>query len=103
MSGYILSPESQEDIFEIWSYLAWKPLVPDSWASSQQREIVEQLRFNLAGKRDTRQDLTKIPVLFYRAFPYQYMIIYRREKAGVEIVGVLHAKRDIKKILKQRK
>ena len=29
------------------------PLVPDSWASSQQREIVEQLRFNLAGKLDT--------------------------------------------------
>jgi plasmid stabilization system protein ParE len=22
MSGYILSPESEEDIFEIWSYLA---------------------------------------------------------------------------------
>jgi plasmid stabilization system protein ParE len=31
------------------------------------------------------------------------MIIYRREKTGVEIVGVLHVKHDIEKILKQRK
>src|SRR5713101_156766 len=29
------------------------PFVPDSWASRQQREIVEQLRFNLIGKLDT--------------------------------------------------
>jgi plasmid stabilization system protein ParE len=47
--------------------------------------------------------IKKFPVFFYRAFPYQYMIVYRQEKTGVEIVGVLHAKRDFKRILKQRK
>lgn len=49
-----------------------------------------------------RQDLTNFPVLFYRAFPYQYMIIYR-PGSPLEIVGVLHAKRNLKRLLKQRK
>jgi len=48
-----------------------------------------------------RQDLTSIPVLFYRAYPYQYLIIYRR-KTPLEIVALLHAKRNMKKILKNR-
>lgn len=41
-------------------------------------------------------------MLFYRAFPYQYMIIYRLENSQIGIVAVLHAKRNIKKILRQR-
>jgi toxin ParE1/3/4 len=103
MSGYILSPESQEDIFEIWSYLAVE--AGAELASQVESELFDDfaLLARSPGIGHKRQDLTKVPVLFYRAFPYQYMIIYRREKAGVEIVGVLHAKRDIKKILKLRK
>jgi hypothetical protein len=48
-----------------------------------------------------RQDLTSISVLFYRAFPYQYMIIYGL-KTQLEIVALLHAKQNVKKILKNR-
>jgi toxin ParE1/3/4 len=103
MPGYILSPESQQDIFEIWSYLVAEAGV--ELANQIESELFDDfdLLARSPGIGHKRQDLTKFPMFFYRAFPYQYMIIYRMEKAGVEIVGVLHAKRDIKKILKQRK
>jgi toxin ParE1/3/4 len=101
MSGYILSPESEEDIFGIWSYLAQEANV--EIANRIESELFE--KFDLLaqnpGLGHKRQDLTKFPVLFYRAFPYEYMILYR-QKTPLEIVAVLHAKRHIKRILKQR-
>jgi plasmid stabilization system protein ParE len=48
-----------------------------------------------------RQDLTSLPVLLFRAFPYPYLVIYRLANP-LEIVGVLHAKRDLKKLLGER-
>src|ERR1035438_5186870 len=103
MSGYILSPESREDIFEVWSHLAVEAGL--QLANQIESELFDDfaLLARSPGIGHKRQDLTKFPVLFYRAFPYQYMIIYRLAKAGIEIVGVLHAKRNIKRILKQRK
>ncbi len=101
MNSFILSPEAEEDIFEVWSYLANKVNV----------EFADQIESNLfetfahlsrnPGLGHKRKDLTSIPVLFYRAFPYQYMIIYRL-KTPLEIVALLHAKRNVKTILKNR-
>ena len=101
MNSFVLSPEAEEDIFEIWSYLANEVNV----------EFADQIESNLfdafallsrnPGLGHKRQDLTRIPVLFYRVFPYQYMIIYRL-KTPLEIVALLHAKRNVKKILKNR-
>lgn len=101
MNSFVLSPEAEEDIFEIWSYLANEVNV----------EFADQIESSLfdafallsrnPGLGHKRQDLTSIPVLFYRAFPYHYIIIYR-PKTPLEIVALLHAKRDTKKILKNR-
>lgn len=101
MNSFILSPEAEDDIFEIWSYLANEVNV----------EFADQIDSNLfdafahlsrnPGLGHRRQDLTSIPVLFYRAFPYQYMIIYR-PRTPLEIVALLHAKRNVKKTLKNR-
>ena len=101
MNSFVLSPEAEEDIFEIWSYLA----------SEVNAEFADRIESNLfdafallsrsLGLGHKRQDLTSIPVLFYRAFPHQYMIIYR-PKTPLEIVALLHAKRNVKKILKNR-
>jgi plasmid stabilization system protein ParE len=102
MSGYILSPEAEEDIFEIWSYLAKEASV--ALADQVESELFDDfsLLARSPGIGHRRQDLTSYPVFFYRAFPYQYMIIYRKS-APLEIVGVLHAKRNVKKILEGRK
>src|ERR1700722_5762274 len=44
-------------------------------------------------------DPSNLDVLFFSV--YQYMIVYRRTKI-VEIVAVLHGKRDVKRLLKNR-
>ncbi|MCC6367341.1 MAG: type II toxin-antitoxin system RelE/ParE family toxin [Bryobacterales bacterium] len=101
MGGYILSPESLEDVYEIWSYLARESGV--DFAGRVESALFE--KFDLLaqhpGLGHKREDLTKLPVLFYRAFPFQYMIVYR-PRIPLEIVGVLHAKRHIKRILHNR-
>jgi len=101
MNSYILSPEAEEDIFEIWSYLANEVNV--DFASQIESKLFDdfELLSRSPGLGHKRQDLTSIPVLFYRAFPHQYMIIYRLE-TPLEIVGLLHAKRNVKEILKTR-
>ena len=70
MNSFVLSPEAEEDIFEIWSYLANEVSV----------EFADQIESNLfdafallsrnPGLGHKRQDLTSIPVLFYRAYLY---------------------------------
>jgi len=101
MNSFVLSPQAEEDIFEIWSYLA-------NEVNVQFADQIESNLFNAfavlsrnPGLGHKRQDLTSTPVLFYRAFPFPYMIIYRL-KTPLEIVALLHAKRNVKKILKNR-
>ena len=101
MNSFVLSPEAEADIFEIWTYLATEVNV--AFANQIESSLFEAFAL-LSGNPDLghkRQDLTNISVLFYRAFPYQYMIIYGL-KTPLEIVALLHAKRNIKKILKNR-
>ena len=50
-------------------------------------------------KGHRRSDLTNRNVLFFSV--YQYMIVYRRAEP-VEIVAVLHGKRDLRRVLKGR-
>jgi plasmid stabilization system protein ParE len=103
MSGFILSPAAEQDLFDIWSYLVGETSA--DFADQIETELFEdfELLARNPGIGHKREDLTKLPVLFYRAFPYQYMIVYRISKTGPEIVGVLHAKRNIKKILRHMK
>ena len=51
------------------------------------------------GKGHKRPDLTSRDVLFFSV--YQYMIVYRRAEL-VEIVAVLHGKRDVSRLLRSR-
>ncbi len=101
MNSFILSPEAEDDIFEIWSYLANEVNV--EFADQVESKLFDDfaLLSKSPGLGHKRQDLTSIPVLFYRAFPYPYLIIYRL-KTPLEIVALLHAKRNVKNILKNR-
>jgi plasmid stabilization system protein ParE len=51
------------------------------------------------GKGHSRPDLASRDVLLFSV--YQYMIVYRRA-AKLEIVAVLHGKRDVKRLLRAR-
>jgi len=50
-----------------------------------------------------RHDITPLPVRFWTVtkFP-NYVIVYRPETVPLEVVAVLHGKRDLKGVLKSR-
>jgi plasmid stabilization system protein ParE len=50
-----------------------------------------------------RQDITSLPVRFWTVatFP-NYVIVYRPDTSPLQIVAVLHGKRDLKEILTKR-
>jgi plasmid stabilization system protein ParE len=58
-------------------------------------------RYPLMGSK--RQDITSLPVRFWTVakFP-NYVIVYRPETAPIQVIAVLHGKRDLKEALQSR-
>jgi len=54
----------------------------------------------MPGKGHRRTDLTKRPVLFWTVRSYQ--IIYKQGTRALDIAAVLHGKRNIRRILRER-
>jgi plasmid stabilization system protein ParE len=88
------APEARDDIREIWSYIAGDSVE----AAARVREAIRDSCRRLAqhpniGHR--RNDLTsRKDVRFWPV--YSYLIIYRRSSKPLEILRVLHGKRDVK-------
>jgi plasmid stabilization system protein ParE len=98
MTGFRLAPDARTDIQEIWSYIADASL---DAAGRVRRALLNSCRqlakHPLIGHR--RADLTtRGDVLFWPV--YSYMIIYRPATQPLEIVRVLHAKRDVRSVLR---
>lgn len=97
MSDFILAPVARADLHEIWDYYA---------SELQNVEVADRIRDelfagfeNLAqtpGMGHYRSDLVAEPLRFWRV--RDYLIIYRSEKRPIEIVRVLHGKRDVQAI-----
>ena len=99
MKPYLVAPEAEDDLRQIWRYLLGEAGL--ALANRIQGELVDAFEglADFPGKGHKRPDLTSRDVLFFSV--YQYMIVYRRA-ALVEIVAVLHGKRDVKRLLKTR-
>ncbi len=99
MKPYLVAPEAEGDLQQIWRYLLGEAGL--EVANRIQGELVDAFESlaDAPGKGHKRPDLTSRGVLFFSV--YQYMIVYRRA-AMVEIVAVLHGKRDVKQILRTR-
>ena len=98
MSAFLLSPEAAQDITEIYEFIAQDNM---DAAERVRVEILDAMRglAEMPGKGHSRPDLTSRAVLFWPMRSYQ--IIYRPAQQ-LEIVAVLHGKRNIRRILKQR-
>jgi toxin ParE1/3/4 len=99
MNAFVVAPEAEEDIFHNWLYLLREAGMEA--ANRIEREILAALS-SLAetpGNGHRRSDLTRRNVLFYTL--YQFMVVYR-VGAPLEIVAVLHGKRNVKKLLSRR-
>jgi plasmid stabilization system protein ParE len=99
VKSYVVAPDAESDLKQIWRYLLGEAGL--AVANRIQSELVDAFEglADLPGKGHRRPDLTSRDVLFFSV--YQYMIVYRRVPA-VEIVVVLHGKRDVKRLLKTR-
>lgn len=99
MNTFRLSPEASQDIIEIYEYIA-----QDSVEAAQRvrLELLKAMRglAEMPGNGHRREDLTKGPVLFWTVRSYQ--AIYRTRGQPLDIVAVLHGKRNIRRILKKR-
>jgi plasmid stabilization system protein ParE len=96
---YLVAPEAEGDLRQIWRYLLGEAGL--AIANRIQAELVDAFEglADFPGKGHKRPDLTSRDVLFFSV--YRYMIVYR-QAALVEIVAVLHGKRDVKRLLKTR-
>ena len=102
MSGYALTPRAEADVFEIWSYIAERN---EDAANRVEQAIYDACAFlaenPLCGH--SRPDLTARAVRFWTLSRYRnYSVIYRPDTAPLQIIAVLHGKRDIQRVLKQR-
>ncbi len=99
MTRFRLSPEAAQDLADIYEYLAQDSVD----AAERVRTEIYDAILGLAampGKGHRREDLTSRPVLFWPIRSYQ--VIYRPQSQPLDIIAVLHGKRNIKRILRKR-
>jgi plasmid stabilization system protein ParE len=102
MSVYALTPLAKADIFEIWSFIAED--------SEETADRVEQAIYDACAfvaeapmRGHSRSDLTSRSLRFWTLTRYpNYTVIYRPERSPLQVVAVLHGKRNLRRILKQR-
>jgi plasmid stabilization system protein ParE len=102
MSAYALTPLAKADIFNIWSYIA------DDNVDAADR--VEQAIYDACAlmaeaplRGHSRPDLTSRPLRFWTLTRSpNYAVVYRPETAPLQVVAVLHGKRNLRRLLKAR-
>jgi antitoxin ParD1/3/4 len=95
MSAYALTPLAKADIFNIWSYIA------DDNVDAADR--VEQAIYDACAlmaeaplRGHSRPDLTSRPLRFWTLTRYPNdAVAYRPETAPLQVVAVLHGKRNL--------
>jgi len=102
MSVYALTPLAKADIFDIWCYIA------DD--SEDAADRVEQAIYDACAlvaqspmRGHSRPGITSRSLRFWTLTRYpNYTVVYRPDTAPLQVVAVLHGKRNIRRILKQR-
>src|SRR5450432_51604 len=103
MSDYDLTPLAKADIFEIWAYIADDN---EDARDRVERAIYDACEFVAESplRGHSRKHPTKRVLRFWALTQYpNYTIVYRPETVPMQVVAVLHGKRDVKRILKNRR
>ena len=102
MSVYALTPLAKADIFDIWCYIADDS---EDAADRVEQAIYDACAFvtEAPARGHSRPDLTTRSLRFWTVTRYpNYSYVYRRRRFPLEIVAVMHGKRNIRHVLKQR-
>jgi plasmid stabilization system protein ParE len=101
-AAFQFTPQAVEDLDGIWWFIA-----ADSRDAADRVELeivatcLRLAKHPLMGIK--RRDITRLPVRFWTVtkFP-NYVIVYRPETNPLQVIGVLHGKRDLKEVLESR-
>jgi plasmid stabilization system protein ParE len=102
MSVYALTPLAKADIFDTWFYIAEDS---EDAANRVEQAIYDACAFvaDAPMRRHSRPDLTTRSLRFWTVTRYpNYTVVYRPETIPLQVVAVLHGRRSIRRILKQR-
>jgi plasmid stabilization system protein ParE len=102
MSRYALTPLAKADIFESWSYIADDS---EETADRIERAIYDACAFVAEApmRGHSRSDLTNRPLRFWTLTRYpSFSIVYRPDTSPLQVVAVLHGKRNLRRILRRR-
>jgi antitoxin ParD1/3/4/toxin ParE1/3/4 len=97
---YVLAPQAALDLFEIWGYI--KKQTSAVVADRIESAIREKMAFlaGTPGAGHRRKDLTDADVKFFAV--YSYLIVYRPDTTPLQIASILHGRRDVGQVLKDR-
>ena len=91
MTPYPIAPRAQDDLDEIWSYVA-----DDSQASAGRLIALFRQKFLLLSSQPLIGEVRPELVADLRSFCVgNYVVLYRLVQRSIEVVHVVHAVRDI--------
>jgi antitoxin ParD1/3/4 len=96
------TPQAIEDLDEIWWFIAERNREAADRVEAEIVAACQRLaKYPLMGTR--RPDITPRPVRFWSVtkFP-NYVVVYRPDAVPLQVVAVLHGKRNLKEILEKR-
>jgi plasmid stabilization system protein ParE len=102
ISEFAFTSRAKLDLFEIWSCIAKNN---EQAANRVESAIFDACSFVLKNPLmgHVRPDLTSRPVRFWTVTRYpNYSLVYLPKTSPLEIIAVLHGKRNVRRILKQR-
>ncbi|HZS26919.1 MAG TPA: type II toxin-antitoxin system RelE/ParE family toxin [Candidatus Angelobacter sp.] len=97
---YVLAPEAAADLVQIWRYIKKNSSILT--ADHVESVILDKIVFLAAnpGAGHWRKDLTDQTVRFFSV--YSYLIVYRPDTQPLQVVSILHGRRNLEKVLKNR-
>jgi plasmid stabilization system protein ParE len=101
-AAFQLTPQALEDLDAIWWVIA-----KDNRDAAERVEVEILTTCDRLAKHPRmgakRQDITLLPVRFWTItkFP-NYVIVYRPETVPLQVITVLHGKRDLKELIERR-
>lgn len=95
---YVLAPGAALDLVQTWRYSKKQSSL--EIADRVESVIREKIIFLAAnpGAGHARKNLTDEAVKFFPV--YSYLIVYRPETAPVQVVSILHGRRDVEQLLR---
>jgi plasmid stabilization system protein ParE len=97
MKRFILTPRAEQDLGDIWDYIAADSVEAAGRVLDTLEKTVERLAKN-PGLGHMREELADRRHRFFLV--YSYLIVYRFGTRPLQVIRVLHAARDVQTILR---